>query len=363
VHVAATSRPNPNGQTSVLERTRRLPNTRVYPAEFGPSLHGSTRATLRELVRDGAGVPYNFLKLVRYVRKNGIHVIHASQKPQDAAFAASLATLTRRKCVLHLHVKYGDWMTRPVKLALKRADLVLGVSRFAADSAVRGSLAIDPARVAFVHNALEANGWDAGVDGDSVRKELEIGPDDRLIGSVGRLNQWKGQAELIDAMPRILERQPRAVLLLVGEEDAWSHGSAGYRRELEARAERLGVAGQVRFLGFRRDVKNVMAALDVFAFPTWEEPFGMVFLEAMALAKPVVAIDSGAAPEIVAHEVTGLIVPPRDAERLADAISRLLGDPGLRERFGQAGRERVRTLLNPRQSAEKLGELYEQLVS
>jgi glycosyltransferase involved in cell wall biosynthesis len=114
-----------------------------------------------------------------------------------------------------------------------------------------------------------------------------------------------------------------------------------YTRELRQLAAQLDVTEHVVFTGERSDIPRVMAACDVFILPSFEEPFGLVFLEAMAMGKPVVALDNGGTPEVVEHGRSGLLSPPWDIPALASNITTLVRDPELRLRLGRQGRERV----------------------
>jgi glycosyltransferase involved in cell wall biosynthesis len=124
-------------------------------------------------------------------------------------------------------------------------------------------------------------------------------------------------------------------------------------------AAALGVAEHVIFTGARSDIPRVMAACDVFTLPSFEEPFGLVFLEAMAMQRAVVAIDNGGTPEVVEHGRTGLLSPPWDVPALAANISTLVGDPELRRRFGQYGRQRVLDHFNAPRMAHDAAAAYE----
>ena len=136
--------------------------------------------------------------------------------------------------------------------------------------------------------------------------------------------------------------------MIVGEEMA-----AGYRQHLEDLARELGVADGVVFTGQRSDVPRLMAAADVFAMPSLGEPFGLVFLEAMAMQLPVVALDSGGAPEVVEDGVTGFLVEPGDMDGLTSKLLALLEDPKRRQRMGAAGRQRVEAhFTTPRMAAD-----------
>jgi glycosyltransferase involved in cell wall biosynthesis len=146
-------------------------------------------------------------------------------------------------------------------------------------------------------------------------------------------------------------------LLIVGQ-DLPGHGDS-FTRELKQLASELKLSEHVIFTGGRSDVPRIMAACDVFTLPSFEEPFGLVFLEAMAMAKPVIAIDNGGTPEVVEHGRSGLLSPAWDIPALAGNISQLLRDPLLRARMGQYGRERVLGYFNAKRMATEAARAYE----
>jgi len=109
---------------------------------------------------------------------------------------------------------------------------------------------------------------------------------------------------------------------------------------LKEHASKLGIGENVIFTGQRSDIAALMAACDVFSLPSFEEPFGLVFAEAMAMKRPVVALTNGGTPEVVEHGKCGLLSPPGDIDALAANLLRLLDNPALRTQFGEYGRSR-----------------------
>jgi glycosyltransferase involved in cell wall biosynthesis len=153
------------------------------------------------------------------------------------------------------------------------------------------------------------------------------------IASVGRLSPEKGQATLLRAMPALLGVSPDARVLLCGEgpeQDA-----------LRKLASELGISDRVEFLGFVPDVRPVLAAANVFVMPSLTEGLGVAALEAMAMAKPVVASAVGGLPESIADGESGLLVPAGDPEALSAAVLALLRNPGRARMMGAAGRDRA----------------------
>ncbi|MCW7945342.1 GDP-mannose-dependent alpha-(1-6)-phosphatidylinositol monomannoside mannosyltransferase [Streptomyces hygroscopicus] len=196
-----------------------------------------------------------------------------------------------------------------------------------------------------------------GSGGDEVRARLGL-TDRPVVVCVSRLVPRKGQDTLILAMPRILAKEPDAVLLVVG--------GGPYGRDLRRLAYETGVADAVRFAGIVpwQELPAYYGAGDVFAMPCRTrrggldvEGLGIVYLEASATGLPVVAGDSGGAPDAVLDGETGWVVPGGSAEETADRIVTLLGDPELRRRMGDRGRQWVEEKWRWDLLAEKLRDL------
>jgi glycosyltransferase involved in cell wall biosynthesis len=128
-----------------------------------------------------------------------------------------------------------------------------------------------------------------------------------------------------------------------------------HSRELAELARELGVSDRVHFLGQRRDIASVLAATDVYAMPSYGEPFGLVYAEAMAMKRPVVALDEGGAPEVVEHGKTGLLSSSGDMRALVQNLRTLLSDQTLRARMGEHGRKVVERRFHPERMGRDVG--------
>lgn len=157
--------------------------------------------------------------------------------------------------------------------------------------------------------------------------------DEPLLLVAAALVRRKGIDVLLDALARLAERGHRPPL--------WVAGDGPERASLQRASETMGLSGQVRFLGRRDDVADLLAACDVFVLPSRREGLGVAALEAMAARRPVVASRVGGLAEAVADGRTGLLVAPEDPASLADALERLLSDADLRRRLGDAGPARI----------------------
>ena len=155
------------------------------------------------------------------------------------------------------------------------------------------------------------------------------------IGIVATLRDWKGHDYLLDAFAELRRSHPAWQLLIVGDGPRRGH--------LERRAAAAGLGDDVRFVGNRKNVEEWFATFDVFALPSFgDEGVPQGIMQAMACRLPVVSTPVGAIAEALVDEVTGLMVPPRDASAIATALARLLLDDTLRDRLGEAGLRRAR---------------------
>lgn len=186
----------------------------------------------------------------------------------------------------------------------------------------------------------------------ALRSELGIDPGRPVVGTAIRLEPDKGVSDLIDAFAIVLERQPDAVLLIVGD--------GSQRNDLEAQTARLGIADSVRFVGFHIDPTVHIHVMDVFVLPV---PFGsgsIGLLEAMAMERPCI-ITFGGRLEAVQHGESGFCADPRSPASIAKYISELLDDRERRERIGRAALERVRNDYSARRVADELADIYDQV--
>jgi glycosyltransferase involved in cell wall biosynthesis/GT2 family glycosyltransferase len=196
---------------------------------------------------------------------------------------------------------------------------------------------------------------------------LDIPAGSRVVSShgpatvlfVGRLEPRKGIHTLLEAIPRVLASAGDVRFEIVGR-DCGAGDGRSWRQYWESRCAGAARQGRVDFLGEvdGEELARRYEACDIFVAPSLYESFGLIYLEAMARAKPVVACRVGGVPEVVVDGETGLLVPPEDPPALAEAILKLLADAGLRERLGQAGRRRYEQHFTTRVMAQKTLELY-----
>ncbi|HEY4103152.1 MAG TPA: glycosyltransferase family 4 protein [Polyangiaceae bacterium] len=337
VHVACTGGDGRREPPS-LEIWRSLPEIKLRPTRFAPSLGSKNVAALVRAVRSGAAFSGDFLALRKYVAQEGIRIVHSTERPRDASYNIALSKATGARSVVHVHVKWSKQYSLPARFGVARADAVFSISRYVTSTLL--AMGRPASSIHTILNGIDPSKWDPAIDGNELRRELGVPADVLVLASVSRLFSWKGQRELIRAFALVHAVIENVRLLIVGADASEVEGGS-FSDELKELASNLGVRQKVIFTGARSDVPRVMAACDVFSMPSFEEPFGLVFLEAMAMKRPVVAIDNGGTPEVVEAGETGLLSPPWDIAALAANLLTLLRDPALRARMGERGRARL----------------------
>jgi len=272
--------------------------------------------------------------LSRILHEERPHIVH-----YHTSHAVTLGTLARwnRRDPPTVATRRTSFPTRRNPLfRLKftfRVDRVITVSGSIRDDLIAAG--IPPARLTVVHSGIDLSRYEGGAGGEAFRKELGVGPEDLLVGSVGALAPQKGHRLLIAALAALAEEFPRLHLVLVGE--------GVLTGDLLAEARGLGLGDRVHLTGFREDVPAITSGFDVAALPSLAgEGSPAAVKEAMACGVPVVATDIGGVREILDDGVEGLVIPAGDAGALEGALRRTLQDPELRKGMARAGRTRAR---------------------
>jgi glycosyltransferase involved in cell wall biosynthesis len=359
VHVACTGGDGTKIPDS-LAKLREIPDIQLRVTRFAPSLGQRDFGAALRAARAMADCSRDFLALRKYVAVHGIRIIHSAERPRDAAYNVVLGKLSGARSVVHLHVKWSEDYSTLAKWAVREADAAFSISRYVTNALIR--MGKPAASIHTVLNGIEVSNWNPEIDGAEVRREFAIPSEALVLASVSRLFSWKGQRELLRAFARVREAVPNVRLLIVGADAPEVEGTS-FSEELKALARELRVEEHVVFTGARSDVPRIMAACDVFTLPSFEEPFGLVYLEAMAMRRPVIAVDNGGVPEVVEHGRTGLLSPPLDVPALANNILTLLRDRELRVEMGNYGRARVLEHFSAQRMAREAGEAYQRILS
>jgi glycosyltransferase involved in cell wall biosynthesis len=297
-------------------------------------------------------------KAAAFVRRHRIQVIHATDRPRDASYVSLLGYMTGARSVVHMHSLPTEWLSGPTLWGMRNAKAMFAVSDFIRAGMIDLGLKAD--RIYTVHNAVDADYFDPDKKLDSrpsIREQFGIPMSAPVVGIAARMNPWKGQYELIGAVSRLRETIPNLHLVILGA------NVPEIRADYEKRAREGGVADRVHFGGYQKDVRPFLHEIDVFAHPSYEEPFGLAIVEAMAMRKPVIACSTGGVPEIITHGRDGWLVENRSAEAVATAITTLLNDGALSQQLGERARETVRDRFSPRQQCVAVVRRYASLIA
>ncbi len=292
---------------------------------------------------------------VRTVRQGRYDIVDAWLYPDDVR-AATTRFLTRTPVVMsgrrniQAHTKFGPIAGVLDRVVDRRVDAVVANSEASARFAI-ASHHTNPGHLHIIRNGVERIEPLDASQRLAWRRRIGVGPEDVVVGCVGRLKRVKRPDLLVDAVARLAADRPDLRLVFVGEGDE--------RPRLEQQIRGLGLEGRVLLHGNEPDPRPMYGAFDLVAQSSRSEGLPNVLLEAAAAARPIVATDAGGSNEIVIDGRTGLLVPIESVDRLASALGSLLDDPALRERLGIAAREHVEAAFGMERFVREYGDLYE----
>jgi glycosyltransferase involved in cell wall biosynthesis len=222
-----------------------------------------------------------------------------------------------------------NWRTRLIYGRL--VQRAVAISTAVADCLADGG--VPRQRTQLIYEAVDPAALRPTADRTTTRAALGAGPEDCVLLALAALIHRKGLDLALDALALLAAEGLRPPL--------WIAGDGPEHTALAAQAERLGLSRQVRFLGWREDVPDLLAACDAFVLPSRREGLGVSALQAMAAGRPIVCSAVGGLKDSVVDERTGLLFPPADVPRLAEVLARITRDNNLRTRLGQAGPQRI----------------------
>lgn len=355
-------------EIQALEMTAQLAR-RGYPVNLacctGSRLGSEARARAVNVIEfDVRGYfhPSALRGLSKYIRTNTPEIIHC-QHSKDLSVVVPASDFSGKRARILLSKRVGSYVSKRDlfhRYTYSRVSRVLAISDVIHRNVI-DTTPMAPGRVVTLHDAIDADEY-SPAKGNGTRVRDEFGYTDRntVVGFVGRFSPGKGHEELLGAASEIVASRPDVKFLVAGEASA---GEEAYEKEIRRLCTSLELDGAVTFAGFRRDVPDVMASFDVLAFPSHAESFGVVLIEAMAMELPVVSTNCDGVLDIVVEGETGLYVHPRASKELAGALLRLIDDPGMRRRFGAAGRRRVLDLFDRRNQIDRLEKMYAEVLA
>ncbi len=325
------------GQTLALAHgLRRRGHDSVVIAQPGsPMVQRAREVDLEtvEIAMHGDLDPLAVTRLARFFRRKRPHVVHmhTSHAHTLGVLGSLLARVGRR--VVSRRVDFSIYRHR---LSLSGLKYKHGVDRYIAiSSAVSGVLerdGIDPSRISLVPSGVDPERL-LGGDGGAARRDLGVPADVPLVGTIAHFGWHKSLQTLIQSAEAVVRAVPDAHIAIIGD--------GSLRADLEAERDRSSVRERILMPGFRPNVQDFFAAFDVFTMPSVMEGLCTSILDAFAVGVPVAACRAGGIPELVEHEVTGLLSEPRDPGALSASLARLLRDRPLGRQLVANARQKL----------------------
>ena len=301
-------------------------------------------------------------QIKKIIRNNKIDLVHSQGARADffARSAGRIANVPHILCTVAMPVE--GFEVGPLRKTIYRfmdrlseryVEKFIVVSESLKNTLIK-ERGIPPHRVVKIYNGIELNKYNPKLKKTSFRNNWGIPPEVPIVGAIGRMVWQKGFEFLIKAIPDIVEVAPDTRFLLIGD--------GPLRPNLENLARKLNVHGRIVFTGFRSNIPELLSTMDVLAVPSVQEGFPMITLEAMAMAKPVVATQIQGITEQIVDGKEGVLIPPRNPETLARTVQRLIADKELSARLGRTARGRVEDFFSVSKMVRETEKVYASLL-
>ena len=298
-------------------------------------------------------------KIAGFIKKNRIDIVSTANFPADVygRISAKLAGIPIILSTMHRFEDHKQernyrlffWLDR---LTMRLTTKIIAVSKAVNDYLVRWHK-INPRKIVVMYNGIDIDKFKNNGNGKDFSREFNLNDRFTTVGFIGRLVEVKGLSYFLEAVDKVVRKRKEVQFLIIGD--------GPLEEKLKKEVNDLRISEHVIFTGFRQDICEILAVLDIFAMSSFSEGLPTAVLEAMAAGKPVIATNVGGVPEMVAEGDTGILAPPRDAESLAEAILELLESPEKRRAMGEKGRRRVMEYFSIEKMVERYEEFYDSL--
>ena len=307
-------------------------------------LYGHLRTHTIDIVHSQGGRADFYARMAARMLKPKIKIMSTIQMPIKGYDVGAF-----RKGVY----RFFDWFSE------RYVDRFIVVSEILRETLL-SSYKIQPDKVIKIYNGIELdeykqNGKEDRNQKSEARREFGITKNVPLIGAIGRMVWQKGFEYLIEAIPATIKTSPNAKILIVGD--------GPLRKSLEDLSEKLRVKDNVIFTGFRSDIREILAAIDILVIPSLLEGFPMVTLEAMAMAKAIIATRIDGVIEQITDGENGILVPPQDHDALTESILKFIQDKELSKRLGRLARKKVEQEFSVEKMVAETEKVYLSLLS
>ena len=308
-------------------------------------------------------------KLIQLIRKHQIDIIQTHLLQSLDFLVATLHRLSDSPTIYWTIHNYNfalqsddlprfRWLLHPKHFAyrilynlfINWVDGIIAVSSEVEEAILETIGPVAKNKIKVICNAVDLDRYQKSMNQQFLRDALGLGNDTRLMLVVAMLKEQKGHRYLIDAAAKVLPRFPDLHILLIGD--------GILKEELGAQTNALGLEKQIHFLGMREDIPDLLADGDYFVLPSLWEGLPVALIEAMATGLPVIATEVSGSKQVVFSGATGLLIPPGDSQKLADAIEEIITQPQWASEMGQAARRRIEEKYNASKQVREYIDLY-----
>ncbi|MDQ2920532.1 MAG: glycosyltransferase family 4 protein [Acidobacteriota bacterium] len=298
-------------------------------------------------------------ELSKLVRRNQIRIVHAHMARDYPLAAYAVRQNKEARLIVTRHVLFP--LNRLHRITLSGAARIIAVSQAVA-SQLRSDGVAPPEKISVVLNGIDTTRFEEArrkFDRVQFLRIQKLPDDSLLVGTVGELTPLKGQAEFLQAAAQVFKQHPNVYFFIAGVDQ--SQGDKNLIAVEQLTAE-LKLTERVKLVGWLEDLAQLYCALDVFVSASHTESFGLAIAEAMASSAAVVATETEGAREIIQPGATGLLVPVRDVDKLAEAVLELLDDKDRRVRLGRAAQQSVATQFSVERMIDETEEIYREVL-
>jgi len=290
-------------------------------------------------------------KLLRIIKKEKVSIIH-THSSKDSWLAGIAGRIARVPVVRSRHLTTPVGQGYLSTFVYRHLSDIIITSGTHIKEVLMGRNKINPEKIVSIPAGVDVKRFDINIKGEKIRTEFGLNDSYPIVGTVAILRHWKGHRYLLDAVPKVIAILPEAKFFIVGDGPQWNN--------LHQQTHTLGIEKYVIMPGFRDDIPEIIAALDIFILPSIaSEATSQVIPQALAMGKPVIATDAGGLSEIIEDNVTGLLIPPKDPDAIANAIVRIARDKERAKETAMRGREKILKDYTFQRMIERTAEVYD----
>lgn len=294
---------------------------------------------------------HQILRLVIFLRNKKINLVVLNNDIHYHLVGALSAKISKIPCVCRKAGGIGEGK-KIKKILTTCADLFIAISKATEEDQIKNNPRTK--RLVTIYEGIDLEKFN--ITNITIRNKYRINYETKIIGNISRFDKGKGQKELLEAASIVINKYKKVVFLMVGDGEL--------KFELKKKVDRLKLNNYIIFTGWREDVTEILASIDIFVHcpTTWIEGLGIANLEAMAMGKPCIVSNNGGLPEAVIDGITGIVVPIGDINALAEAILKLIRNPAIAKEMGLNGRKRVEEHFDIKKNVKKMEKLFEEYI-